>query len=270
MKYKISELSNLLNVSTNTIRRYEKMGYITSKRSESSNYRYYTEEDLSTFISVRLLRKYGFTHPEISDMKKKKMTDLISIYEERLNRFDEQIRYLTNLRHRLKDDLVLMRKTNEFSQQFYKRESVAFSYVLYQSGEKILTEPKRILTIQDYIYKSPEVQRIYLIRREDVENGSMMVHAGWAVKLAHLERYKIMENEYSERYERRDSLITMVKLPVHEEAIAKDEMMREPLKYMQAHNLRMDGDMIGIIIANSMEDQQEFQHILVSVPIVNL
>jgi DNA-binding transcriptional MerR regulator len=91
MKYKISELATVLNVTTNTIRRYEKMGYITSKRSENSNYRYYNEDDLSTFMNVRLLRKYGFTHTEIGNLKNCDMAGLISEYEKRMKKFDEQI-----------------------------------------------------------------------------------------------------------------------------------------------------------------------------------
>ena len=167
MKYKISELATVLNVTTNTIRRYEKMGYIISKRSENSNYRYYNEDDLSTFMNVRLLRKYGFTHTEIGNMKNSDMAGLISEYERRMKKFDEQISYLTNLRHRLKDDLVLMKKADEIKQLCCIRDCVALSYVLYQSGDKILTKPQRITTIQDYLYLSPEVMRIYLIRKED-------------------------------------------------------------------------------------------------------
>ncbi|MDR3598640.1 MerR family transcriptional regulator [Clostridium sp.] len=140
MKYKISELSNLLNVSTNTVRRYENMGYITSKRSENNNYRYYGEDDISKFMTARLLRKYGFTHTEISEMKNIEMSDLISAYENRMKKMDERIEYLINLRHRLKDDLVLMKKVNEYNELCYIKDCVPLSYVLYQSGDKLLKE----------------------------------------------------------------------------------------------------------------------------------
>lgn len=270
MKYKISELASLLNVTTNTIRRYETMGYITSKRSENSNYRYYSEDDLSTFMNVRLLRKYGFTHTEIGNMKNSDLANLITVFEKQLMKFDEQISSLTNLRHRLKDDLVLMKKANDFKQIGYIRDCVALSYVLYQSGDKILTEPNRIIAIQDYLYLSPEVQRIYLIRQEDVENNSILLNAGWAIKTADLDKYKIKENEYTERYEKRKSLIRVAKLPVNAEKNAKEDLLKEPFQYMQEHNLKLNGDIIGIVIANVIEDHQEMQYILVGVPIVEM
>jgi DNA-binding transcriptional MerR regulator len=276
MKYKISELSNLLNVSTNTVRRYEKMGYITSKKSENSNYRYYSEDDITKFMNVRLLRKYGFTHIEISNMKSGELSDLISAYESRMEKMDEQIKYLSSLRHRLKDDLVLMNKIDVFKQPGYIKDCVALSYVLYQSGDKLLKESKRILTVQDYLYLSPEVQRIYLIRKEDVENDNIILNVGWAIKLTHLDKYKIKENEYTERYEKRKSLFSLAKLPVDTEKINKSDnnelkeiLLKEPFKYMQEHNLKIDGDIIGIVINVVIEDNQELQYVLVSIPIAD-
>ena len=35
MRYKISDLAKLLDVSTNTVRRYEDMGYISAVRDEN-------------------------------------------------------------------------------------------------------------------------------------------------------------------------------------------------------------------------------------------
>ena len=37
MRYKISDLAKLLGVSTNTVRRYEDMGYISAVRDENSD-----------------------------------------------------------------------------------------------------------------------------------------------------------------------------------------------------------------------------------------
>ncbi|ADL50680.1 MerR family transcriptional regulator [Clostridium cellulovorans] len=276
MKYKIGELSNLLNVSTNTVRRYEKAGYITSKRSENSNYRYYSEDNITKFMTVRLLRKYGFTHTEIASMKNSEMSSLISAYENRIEKMDEQISYLTSLRHRVKDDLLLMKKVDEFKEVCYIRDCVDLSYVIYQSGDKLLKESKRITTVQDYLYISPEVQRIYLIRKEDIENDNIILNVGWAIKSIHLERYKIEENEYTERYEKRRSLFSLVKLPVKTEDAGKSTngqlkeiLLDKSFKYIEENHFKIDGDVIGVVITNVIEENQEIQYILMCVPIVH-
>ncbi|UOQ49783.1 MerR family transcriptional regulator [Gracilibacillus caseinilyticus] len=271
MKYNISALSNLLNVSTNTIRRYEKLGYLTPERSRN-NYRYYSDPDIQKFMNVRLLRKYGFTHTEIGSMKSNELSGLITAFETRLETIDEEINYLTNLRHRIKDDFVLMKKADASKQPFYIRDCVAFSYVLYQRGEQILKEPERLMTVQDYLHLSPEVQRIYLIRKEDVEKDHIILNAGWAIKMSDLDRFKIKDRAYTERYEKRKSLLSVVKLPVNMKKTGKslnvkESLLKEPFQYMKEQNLTITGDIIGVVIANVLEEDQEMQYILVGIPI---
>ncbi|WP_449537942.1 MerR family transcriptional regulator [Ferdinandcohnia sp. Marseille-Q9671] len=269
MKYNVSELATLLNVSTNTIRRYEKLGYITPERSRN-NYRYYSEPDITKFMNVKLLRKYGFTHEEIGGMQSSEMAGIISAFEKRMETIEMQITYLSNLRHRVKDDLVLMKKADASNQTCYIRDCVALSYVIYQSGETILKEPERLMTVQDYLYNSPEVQRVYLIRKEDVDQDQVVLNAGWAVKMVDVERFNLTDNEYTERYDKRKSLMSVVKLPVHMENKSldlKESMLKKPFQYMQEHNLQMAGDIIGVVIANVVEEDQDMQYILVGIPI---
>ncbi|MCY7919776.1 MerR family transcriptional regulator [Bacillus vallismortis] len=274
MKYKIGEVAALLNLSTNTIRRYEKMGYITSKRSEISNYRYYHEEDIIMLMNLKLLRKYDFTLPEIDEMKSSELSGLITAFERKIEDFDNKISYLKNLRHRLKDDLVLMKKANSLN-NCYIRDCVDLSYVLYQSGDKILKEPNRLATVQKFLNVSPEVQRMYLIRKEDVEKDHIILNAGWAIKSAHLEKYKIAHNEYTEKYDKRKSLLTMAKLPLNIDDASKSNslkkfLLKEPFQYMEDHNLQVTGDIIGVVVANVLEENQEIQYILLGIPITKM
>lgn len=62
MKYKINKLAKILGVTTNTIRRYEKMGYIVPERDES-DYRWYNGNDVPRIANIRLLRKTGLYPP---------------------------------------------------------------------------------------------------------------------------------------------------------------------------------------------------------------
>ena len=135
MKFRIGELASILNVSTNTIRRYEKMGYIESKRAEKNGYRYYSDGDITKFVSVRLKRKYGFTHEDLFGMEEQTIEQIILNYEAHMKNMDEQIEYLTHLRHRLKDDILLMKKAEQNSDIGYVKECNSISYVLFQEDD---------------------------------------------------------------------------------------------------------------------------------------
>lgn len=273
MKYKISELAKLLNVSTNTVRRYEGYGHIKSERDEKNTYRYYSKGDLTRLMTVRALRKYGFTHTNIIKMKDYSIQELIHDYQIQEQNMDDEIAYLTNLKHRLRDDLILLEKTNNLYQNVYIRDCIAYSYVLYQSGVKLLMEENRIKKIHEYLYLAPKVQMVYIIRKEDLEYDNLIVNMGWAIKISDLHEINIEENEYTERYDTKRTLMSLEKLPVnvdkidlHNNQYMKD-IFQEPFTYMKEHNLRLDGDLLGVKIATIAENDEELEYILFNIPI---
>ena len=110
MRYKISDLAKLLGVSTNTVRRYEDMGYISAVRDENSGYRYYDDDGVFGVLNAKMHIKYGFTHEQISKLQNYTLDETIEACQERMQQLDKQIAYMTYLRHRLKDDCLLMNK----------------------------------------------------------------------------------------------------------------------------------------------------------------
>ena len=51
MYYKISEFSRLIGVSTVTLRRWELQGILKPHHKSPTGYRYYSEEQLNTYIA---------------------------------------------------------------------------------------------------------------------------------------------------------------------------------------------------------------------------
>jgi DNA-binding transcriptional MerR regulator len=274
MKYMISELAKLLNVSTNTVRRYERFGHIKSERDDNNGYRYYSKGDITRLMSVRVLRKYGFTHNDIIKMRDYSLQELIHTYQVQIQNMDEEIVYLTSLRHRLSDDLILFGKAKEINHNIYIRDGIEYSYILYQSGDKLLLEENRIKKIHEYLYLAPKVQLIYIIRKEDIECDNIVINKGWAIKILDLEKFKIEENDYTERYNSRKTLMCLVKLPAFDSILIKNNselvnnvLLKEPFAYMKKQNLRLDGDLLGVKIASIIEFNEEMEYVLFGIPI---
>lgn len=55
-KYLIGEIADMLGVSSDTLRHYEKKGILTARRT-SNGYRYYTEADIPQMINILYHRK---------------------------------------------------------------------------------------------------------------------------------------------------------------------------------------------------------------------
>ncbi|MGN0481225.1 MAG: MerR family transcriptional regulator [Lachnospiraceae bacterium] len=265
MKYKIGELAKILGVSTNTVRRYEDMGYIRAVRDENSGYRYYDEDSVFAVINAKLMRKYGFSHEAIGNMSNLSLNGMIGAYEDRMDAIDKEIAYLTYLRHRIKDDIVMMKKAADNGNP-YEKKSSDFMYVLYKMGDKLLTEPDRLEQIKEFLYASPEVQRICIIRKEDFLRGNLTLNWGWAVKYDHIEKYNLMTNRYAEHYTGKQSVMSFVKC---EENNNVGRLLEKSLEYMKVNNMTICDDIIGVFVTRAMENGSEVQHMIMSIPIEN-
>ena len=273
MKYKTSELAKLLNVSTNTVRRYEEKGYIHAVRDENTSYRYYSEDCVFGIVNAGLLRKYGFSHDELDEMQKFDLQETIDAYKKRLCAMDEEIAYMTYVRHRIKDDLVLMEKA-EGLRNIYEKNCVDQTYVLYQSGEQLLNEPERMEKVQQFVYGAPEVQRIYIIRKDDVLADRFTINIGWSIKNVDMEKYHIERNEYTEHYETRRSVMGVAKLPVkyadmpeYTPEALKEQLLGNHMEYIRKNHLKIAGDVKGVVITRAMEAGVDMMYLLMGIPV---
>ena len=95
-KYLIGDVANLMGISRDTLRHYEKRGLLTARKA-ANGYRYYTEADISRFISILYQRKMDIGLDDIATLwdehgsvdSPKHLCDII---RQRLNEEEEAIR----------------------------------------------------------------------------------------------------------------------------------------------------------------------------------
>ena len=63
-KYKIGKISELMGMSSEALRYYEREGIVTPEKDAASGYRLYTAWDLHILIRIRMFRRYGMTLEE--------------------------------------------------------------------------------------------------------------------------------------------------------------------------------------------------------------
>lgn len=276
MNYKVSDLSKILDISSNTVRRYEGMGYLSPDRMDANGYRVYGAADVTKMIIINNYRKIGFSHAEIAKILKGSYQEKISLYEERLVAMDKELELLTGLRHMLKDDLALMKKIEAVTDGFYERDCVPMNYVLYSEKGELLKEDGRLDTIQEYFYNAAELRYIYIFKKEEIEQGILACNEGIAVKDVHMERFGLALNEYTGVYEKRNSIMKIAKLPLNfaecqqtEKERLFHEIFDDMLSYLKDNQYAVSGDVIGVKISMSLEAENEEQYVLISIPFLH-
>ena len=90
--FHIGELSNLFNISVDSIRYYEKMGLITPVRNPDNGYREYTMDDFETIVIIRELLGLGFHMEQISEfIKGRNIDSTLSIMDTEIDIINKSI-----------------------------------------------------------------------------------------------------------------------------------------------------------------------------------
>ena len=117
MKYKIGEFAKLVNISVKTLRYYDEIDLFKPNETDQfSNYRYYSEDQITTLAIIMELKEAGFLLEEIKNnwncwndkiilMQKEK------VYQQRTE-LNKKIKKLDELRMRIKDGVIYDEKVD--------------------------------------------------------------------------------------------------------------------------------------------------------------
>lgn len=102
-KFSIHEVADLLGLSTDAIRLYEKSGLVTPLRNEKNGYRYYEEEQIQRIMGISLYRKLNVGIAEIKRLfQVSDFETMVSAFEGYIENREEEIRVLQNQLEKLK------------------------------------------------------------------------------------------------------------------------------------------------------------------------
>ena len=117
MKYKIGEFSKLTNVPVKTLRYYDEIDLFKPIETDFlSNYRYYTEEQISDLEIILELKEAGFLLEEIkSHWNNWQDVDFLNqkqkVYEEKEN-LNKKIKKIDELRTRISNGMIYKESVN--------------------------------------------------------------------------------------------------------------------------------------------------------------
>lgn len=102
-RFSIHEVAELLGISTDAIRLYEKSGLVTPLRNERNGYRYYNGEQIQQIMGISLYRKLNVGIAEIREMLKvADFTTMVSAFDGWIEKREEEIKIQQNRLDKLK------------------------------------------------------------------------------------------------------------------------------------------------------------------------
>lgn len=274
MEYNTNDLSKILDVSTNTIRRFEGKGYLSADRNEQNGYRKFTHTDVEKLMYVAKYRKVGFSHEEIPEILQEDLETIIGRFRGKKDEIDAQIAHLQALSHMLKDDIMLMKRVEEYGSEVVEFTCSPFHYVLYQKRGKLCVSGEQAQALHHFMSTCTEFEYLYLFEQTDVETERMVYSEGVGANQRCTAKYGVNISKSVVSFERQPCILRFMRIPLDFKGEAERspkemfEYLFGPFKeYMKEHDLTVAGDALGLKIGYSKEEGKEWQYVLLHLPV---
>lgn len=130
MGYTTKEFCKICNVGRETLRHYEKLGFLHPEINPDNQYRTYSGWDASVIADIKRYQSIGFSLEQIGDiLSEYGLENLIASMENRVEFYHGQIQYYQMLCKKSGEELDILRHIPQLSDRYTVLQIPAFLYV---------------------------------------------------------------------------------------------------------------------------------------------
>lgn len=176
-KFLIGELAKIFNISTDTLRHYDKMNLLKPEQDHTNNYRYYDITSMFKLSRILFLKNLGISLSEIEDYMNHKNADrLLSMLKKKNDDIDSRIQQLQNLKHKINTKLELFQHAKfKLGEIYIVNLSERYGVFIKTIGLESALEVKELFKKSEHYLKMSswlvEGQVYTSLPQEDMENG---------------------------------------------------------------------------------------------------
>jgi DNA-binding transcriptional MerR regulator len=158
MKYKISEVKRILNISEDTLRYFDNKKIIKSVRDKNNNYRYFKSEDINKIFAYKMYRSLLFNMNDADllisgkpiDMLEEKLSDQLEVIH-------KEQEYLIRATEHIKQLNIKINKWREFEGGFEITESPNCYYHCNQTASCFISKEEVFESTHECLNYLPDI-----------------------------------------------------------------------------------------------------------------
>ena len=239
MYYKIGTLAKRFRISPQTIRYYEKLGFLKVDRREQSTTRYYHARNLKWLCSIRQYHGMGFGSEEICDLfKTETLTELSGKIDRKEVELTEEIHQLEQKLQALQQKRADIQQCGALLGQCRLEISPCFRMIFDQEDHQVWEKPELEEQLESWINFLPQIYSAVLVSREviladDAHSGR---RSGYCVEENRACSLGLSDGSWAERFESRLCIHTAISMSPGDEAVA------HALRFAEENELEIVGD----------------------------
>jgi DNA-binding transcriptional MerR regulator len=143
MNYLIHEAAQLLGVTGEALRHYEKQGIIEYTRDKNSNYRRCNATDVGMLMRSRMYRSYGFTLKEVGALiNHNQLPDAVEVFKRRKTTLQKEIKWRNHAINHLDRNIALLDKMDKSENCFELCERPPLYGLIFRKDDEITRDPQ--------------------------------------------------------------------------------------------------------------------------------
>ncbi len=254
MRYKIGDVSRILDISTDLLRYYEKKGVVTPVKDRNNDYRYYDTWDINFLIDCIWYKNFGFGIEQIAHMVSDCPYDgLLGMLDEKKEEIKEAIRHQELLLQRIGEHVSSISKVREYIGKCDLRLSP--DIVCYLNRYNFLYDNSAELQklSQQWMKYMPFTQRYFEISREGILGNGEDYAWGFSLDRQYVEAFDVPINPPVAHYPPEICIHSAFK------STGKDAFTPRHLDYVmdfvEEKGLRLSGGARGNLVCSVLEDR---------------
>lgn len=197
--YKTGEVSKLLGISETTIRYYDNMGIVRSKKDEKNGYRTFNEVDIHNLMHYKMYQSFGLNQKKARQCLYDFTLDEISHeLNYQISELDHEIRFIEEKRkivEEKKDFLEKVEKNLGKIERCVREPSYLIGYRKRDHDNLISLLNEKNHVIHKWIEKFPLVLMTPYILKEDFDADSNVEYSGFIVSKKRAKEFGLKYNK---------------------------------------------------------------------------
>lgn len=259
-KLTIGELAELFDVSTDTLRYYEKAGILSSHKNDDNGYRYYTYEEIIVLMDILFFRGIKLSIKDIKQIiTKMGITDIKNILYQNQRVVEDRIQELIKLQKTITQVVSHYEQCEQHLGKFSIVPAPDFKYKLLGKQADNLVAIIRKYKKENWAWLD-SIRYTLLIPQEDFLKNPNFSSAQVAISIdkENLYMLDLAEQQELASLHEAEYLYTIVQTDYFEQ---DNDALGKALEYLQEEGRQVNGPMIGRYMASSHKDGLDFYEI---------
>ena len=267
--YSIGEFSNLVGVTSGTLRSYEKYNILIPFKNETNSYRFYNDLDARTLLISRWYRSMGFSVEETAEMIQKTCLNqskkgIEKLIDDLKIEIDEKSLKLQRLKEIESDITSIDKQLDHCSIELFEGY-----YRFDQTNQnKMIKDHDMEPQISAWMSYLPFTHFTFKMEYEKCSESVKSKEYTWGMTLSakYTDALKVNTSHPLIGYYPEQMSATTI-ISVKKEELLSSNHLDKLFTFIEEHNFKVSGDIIGRFILNDCIDSQEVGYCKVYIPI---